>query len=367
MTKAHFNLQRIKDVPASEVVRRLGGILRRCGSRYVTQCLWHDDHHPSLTLYETRGENHFYCHACCHSASTIDYAMQSQGWDFQEACEWISHEFGIPYENASSQRCTLRPKAPERPTTMAETIVSVPREYMLSTLSERSTFCDCMRTCFAPEIVAQLAEDYCLGMVEDDDLNGDVIFWSIDRFGTVRNGKVQRYVCNPSSPTHFHCQPIWNNCRSYWIGRRLVREGCIPLPEGCKARDVRFDQDCLFGEHLLMRYPQLPVALVESPKNALVGAAALPQLLWVAVGNKGALKRRVLAPLKGRSVVVFPDRDAVDEWTAQLAGMADIACFSISDFAPLAASEGAKGYDVADNIISQILQSEQPTNGIRLM
>ena len=56
------------------------------------------------------------------------------------------------------------------------------------------------------------------------------------------------------------------------------------------------------------------MALVESPKNALIGAAVQPKYVWVATGNKAMLKRSVMEVLRGRQVMVFPDRDAISGW-----------------------------------------------------
>ena len=109
---------------------------------------------------------------------------------------------------------------------------------------------------------------------------------------------------------------------------------------------------CLFGAHLLPRYPTAPVILVESPKNALVGACAYPEFLWVATGNKGMLKRSVLSPLRGRIVVVYPDRDAINEWEEKLQHMQDIAPFRVSRLCEHVAPDDQSKYDIADYIIS---------------
>ena len=90
------------------------------------------------------------------------------------------------------------------------------------------------------------------------------------------------------------------------------------------------------------------MALVESPKNALFGAIAFPQLTWVAVGSKGMLKRNLLESLRGRDVMVFPDCDGVEEWTQTLKGMADLANFTVSDFCSRMAPEGQPKFDIAD-------------------
>lgn len=76
-----------------------------------------------------------------------------------------------------------------------------------------------------------------------------------------------------------------------------------------------------------------------------------PQYLWLATGNKEALNSKTLAPLKGRNVTVFPDRDAIMEWRKALEGMPDAAAFQISDFCEVVAPPGMLKYDIADFII----------------
>ena len=95
------------------------------------------------------------------------------------------------------------------------------------------------------------------------------------------------------------------------------------------------------------------MALVESPKNALFGAVAFPELLWVAAGNKYNLSREALQPLRGRDVMVFPDCDAIEEWTQLLRSMPDVANFVVSDYCRRVAPADQPKYDIADYLQEQ--------------
>ena len=44
---------------------------------------------------------------------------------------------------------------------------------------------------------------------------------------------------------------------------------------------------CLFGEHLLPLCPELPVALVEAEKTAVICSAVFPEFLRLATGRLG--------------------------------------------------------------------------------
>ena len=75
---------------------------------------------------------------------------------------------------------------------------------------------------------------------------------------------------------------------------------------------------CLFCEHLLTRYLERIVALVEAEKTAVIGAGFIPEYVWLATGGKQAINDRLLV-LQGRKVLAFPDIDGYDEWQRKLA------------------------------------------------
>ena len=70
---------------------------------------------------------------------------------------------------------------------------------------------------------------------------------------------------------------------------------------------------CLFGEHLLPFCPDLPVALIEAEKTAVICSAVFPEFLWLATGGLGQFNDRVKV-LLGRQVIAFPDLGACDRW-----------------------------------------------------
>jgi len=70
---------------------------------------------------------------------------------------------------------------------------------------------------------------------------------------------------------------------------------------------------CFFGAHLLKKYPNNPIALVEAPKTAIYGTCyyGVPEnecdFLWLAVYNKSSLTEDKFKVLEGREILVFPD------------------------------------------------------------
>lgn len=364
---ASFDTRALNAIEMEKVAARYGSVVRR-GSHYMALCPWHDDHHESLLVSSKKG-NRCKCMVCMkegESKSVIDYVMAVRRCDFREACEALHRDFCIPMvENtrgggASRQRATV-PRKKALPyggvkdvlerergrrhdfVQLDATASYIPMAYVEEHMSADSTFCQCLRQMFIPEGVEYAVQEYRLGSYAmGDDRQGFVMFPSIDIHGRCHNIKIQRYTTDRGSPRFFHKEED----STFWLATILQRRGKLP-------RDARYDCDCLFGEHLLAQYPDVPVVLVESPKNAVVGMCEVPSLLWLAAGNKSALTRSRLECLRNRKVIVIPDRDAVDEWRGRLSQLQDIATFELSTFCEDALlKEGEKG-DVADYIISK--------------
>lgn len=331
----HFDLDRLKAISITEVARRLGCQLQRSGTVSKTICPWHEDSHPSLTFYERTGENHCHCFVCGKGGSVIDFVMQNESWSFQEACQWLSNEFGISttrydgYLPRPKPRPVVKPAEPE--------YTYIPMSMVDDLVSPENSLCQCLMRMQPSEAVKWMTEEYRIGCYSMNGHDNYTVYPNIDRQGRVCNLKVQHYETDPSSPRFAHSTS--NAC--FWLGSIWVREGRLPP-------NARFRSTCLFGEHLLNRYPDSLVILVESPKNAIFGALAFPKWTWVATGNKGMLRREVLQPLQGRDVIVIPDRDAISEWSTIIAGMADLANFTVVDICEHKAPEGELKFDIAD-------------------
>jgi len=123
---------------------------------------------------------------------------------------------------------------------------------------------------------------------------------------------------------------------------------------------------CLFGEHLLSKYPHNPIALVEAPKTAIYGTLyfGFPEqptnLLWLAVYNLSSLNLSKCKALKGRDVYLFPDLSkngkAFELWREKAATIQKHlqgTYFQVSDLLEQLASEQDKeqGKDIADYLI----------------
>ena len=345
----HFDTPRLRAISIVEVARKLGDTPRRVGINHVTHCPWHDDHHPSLSLVEKTGANYCHCFSCGKGGDVISFAMQHEDWSFQDACKWLSSTFGIyAIQGAAPMPQRKSNHNPEERKEPAYTYIPMPMVERL--VSADNSLCQVLMKLFHPEHVKMVTEAYLLGNYSLYGKDNWTVFPSIDAQGRVCNLKVQHYDTNPRSPRYTH-----SDSKSYWLGKIWKDNGLLP-------EKSEFSSKCLFGEHLLYKYPAQTVALVESPKNAIVGALEHPEYLWVATGNKTSLQREVLEPLRSRDVLAIPDRDAIPLWRQTIKTLDDLANFVVSDYCEYMAPDDQKKFDVADHIISKRLQGASIVN-----
>jgi len=86
----------IKAAPLSALVEATGAQLKRVGHEFLTQCLWHDDKNPSLTINDDKG--FCFCHVCRGGGDAIDYLGQRRGLSWREAAEAAADILGVRYE-----------------------------------------------------------------------------------------------------------------------------------------------------------------------------------------------------------------------------------------------------------------------------
>lgn len=146
-----------------------------------------------------------------------------------------------------------------------------------------------------------LAEYYVGGTAKDIIVGGAnygaaAIFWMIDEQQRVHDAKLIAYTCDG------HRVPNWGN------SMRSICEKTKMGPQLAHTDKV------LFGLHLLNRYPDKTIGIVESEKSALICACRYPQFLWLATGGCGNLNAQKIMPLMNRNVVVYPDSGEYKKW-----------------------------------------------------
>ena len=85
--------RKIKSGSISKVIEALGSKLKRVGREYVTQCIWHEDTNPSLTINDDKG--FCFCHVCRGGGDVIAYTRKRKGLDFVDAANLSAEILGI--------------------------------------------------------------------------------------------------------------------------------------------------------------------------------------------------------------------------------------------------------------------------------
>lgn len=196
------------------------------------------------------------------------------------------------------------------------------RQYLCSVFGETATL--------------QAWERYRVG----DGYGGQTLFWCYDKSGKCRCGKNMCY------------RPDGHRDKEHTIsiGWELQKNGKIPADTKLRS--------CLFGEHLLSKYPLAPVGLVESEKTAIVCSIVSPGAVWLATGGATQNLDRAIALLHGRKVTVFPDADATSDWKNRF-GFGKVRGFSVDEICRDYCRKNGEKWrkcDIADIIIEEYRQ-----------
>lgn len=243
----------------------------------------------------------------------------------------------------------------------------IPKEVLMQTLKdyEQNIFIQNLlhRVAYPFEAkdIQKVIELYYLGTVSKGYQAGAITFPFIDQYKNVRAIQVKQFDKT-------------NHTQSTSFLHSTIERGCIDckksLPQWLtdyKTNDKKVS--CLFGEHLLTKYPHSPIALVEAPKTATYGTLyfGLPnnstqQFLWLGVYNLSSLTFDKCKVLQGRTVCLFPDLSkggkAFELWSKkakEFQAKLPNTKFVVSDLLEENAStkERLEGLDLADYLIKQ--------------
>ena len=167
------------------------------------------------------------------------------------------------------------------------------KQSVTATMSHRNHLITYLNGVFGEELVSKMITDYYIGTSKH--WESSTVFWQIDRFGHIHGGKIMQY--NPDNGKRVK-EP---HNRITWVHTAM------------KMPDYNLRQ-CLFGEHLLSKYPDRIVALFESEKTAIIASTIFGDTITLACGGCGNLTPAMCEPLRGRDVVLFPDNGKFDEW-----------------------------------------------------
>ena len=189
-------------------------------------------------------------------------------------------------------------KSPLQPEPAAG-LCTIPMDLVHKTIRTNppSDFLKFLRTLFDEDTINRLVQEYNIGVTK----SGDAVFYQIDSQGRCRTGKVMKY--DPITGHRIKDTSVQTPIT--WVHSLLKQQGVLP-------QEWELTQ-CLFGEHLLKKYPDKDVCLVEAEKTAIICSGFMPQCIWVAVGGKTQIGDKVEV-LAGRRITAFPDIDGYDKW-----------------------------------------------------
>ena len=292
---------RIEDVVSDFVT------LRKAGVNLTGICPFHDDKHdgnfivrPS-TISEERHGNTYRCFVCDAKGGPVQFLMNAEHMTFPDAIRYLGKKYCIDVDNIPINWTP----PPPRPIPPPPPQLAMKREWVKQLMNgyNQNNF-----TLWYGRLpwnanqrkrMKQTLWEYCVGCYQD----GRVVFWYIDHDGTPRSAKLMTYRADGHRDKQ--CNPGW------LYNQDGYRQECRP--------DEHTILKPLFGAHLLKRYPEAKVNVVESEKTALVMANYFgnpDQQLWLACGGLKQLKIESMQPLidQGRQVWLWPDKDGVEGW-----------------------------------------------------
>ena len=303
--------------------------IKKKGVRYHALCPFHEDHNLGSFVIYPKG-NCYKCFVCGEGGGVIDWLMKVEHLSYVDSIRYLGKKYSIEVDDAPFDYVPPPPKPAPPP---LPTLV-IPRKMVIARLGNQGdTLCTWIRHLpWAPEQRARVEEMlklYCVGhtTVHQEWRHQDhhfTVFWQIDCNGSPRTGHLMKY--KPDGH-RIKDKDVYN---TDWFHAMLSRhwdaeahettyEPPYPYPNIYNP-DKEEARQCLFGEHLLNRYPNAPVHIVESEKTAVLMAIAYgnhPLQVWMACCGSANLTRERLAPLiaQRRKIVLFPDRDGIESWT----------------------------------------------------
>ena len=303
-----LTIRKIKE--AASIVDVVGDFyqLKKRGIEYTCLCPFHDDKHLGSFMISEK-KNIAKCFSCDWQGGPIDFLMEHEHLSFPDALRWLGKKYCIEVEGADE--FIVKPSIPREQQPKLPMLVLPDWMVRIREHNDDNTLVRWIRSlkwdATERHRIDEMLKAYRVGTSK----NGMTIWWLIDEKQQVRTGKMMMY--RPDG--HRDKESKYN---FDWIHSALYRDQRNEF-----SADKTDMKSCLFGLHLLDAYKRhgvrQDVCIVESEKTALLMAIAYgnhAQQVWMACGGLGNINTEKLAPIinQGRKILLFPDRDGVDEW-----------------------------------------------------
>lgn len=244
-----------------------------------------------------------------------------------------------------------RPKYRNRIPKAAPKISLLPFDMVSQTVRrfEANYFTQYLYSLFCDELAESLIKRFYIGTSKR--WRGANVFWQIDSKGNARQAKVMLYHPNTGRRVKEDEKPNVGWAKIYFAGKAIFKNLTNAEPNL---------QQCFFGEHQLQNASkELPIAIVESEKTAVLMSVILPDCIWLATGGKNGCRwtsYEVGKVLIGRKVILYPDLGCFEDWQQKGKELSRYGCHvSVSDLLERNATPNDKnrGLDLADFYIRQ--------------
>jgi len=295
------------------------------------------------------GKRHSTCPICSeHRKKRKDKCLMldwKTGLGTCQHCGEVTQLHTYKNKSASSEASYLNYKRPAKK--IEEVISFISPETVIATMQryDENNFATFLNSIFGQKKTSELVARYFVGTSKK--WPGANVFWQKDINNRARTGKIMLYDSETGKRV--------KTPRNYftWVHSAL------------KLENFNIKQ-CLFGEHLLKE--NKPIALVESEKTAIIASAYLPKFTWLATGGMQNFSAERCKVLEGKTIVLYPDLNAVDDWTSRALEIEKTTKvkFVISDLLQKHASREdiEDGLDLADFLIEHKWQEEiEPISG----
>lgn len=300
--------QKIKDtIRVMDALQDIGCDLKRSGCNWIGFNPFREDKHMgSFTVSETKN--------ICHDFSTgenydgLRILMEGRNITYPEALRYAAAMYGIYVDDTPApavRHYEIRPLPKELP--LVYYGENFNKWYMSNYLGHEGanpllTYLLNLPICREDKSrLMRMIGEYRVGTSMKGDTMGWTIWPQVDESGRFRTAKLMKYKADG----HRDKEGYSFN----WMHTMLAKVKMLDLGQ------YRVET-CLFGLHLLDRYPKAEVCIVESEKSALICSAFTDpsHRLWMATGGKSNVAK--LQPLidRKRDIVLFPDHDGYQQW-----------------------------------------------------
>lgn len=220
---------------------------------------------------------------------------------------------------------------------------------------ENNSFVHYLNTLFDSATVEKLITNYGFGTSHSRWGNA-CVFWFITIDARIKCGQIKLFDATGHTASYYSNKAGKNKKCTDWAHNAIkykLQANNRPLPGWLNEYIDRGDFcTSLYGGHLINLPENInkPIALVEAPKTAIVASVYIPQYLWLATGSLGNFTEDRIKVLAGRTVHLYPDLGAFDNWDKRGKCYSHIADFVTIDILEKIATveERENGFDLCD-------------------